>query len=199
MAKMSKARIRQLAQGVDVDLNIIEDLSGFENLIKACKKAHNRQIRFGWLEKKKYPADKNKPSLYVAQVAFWQEFGTERFVARPYFRQLINQVKYRFNGDIKNFMTDVVHGVVSEQKLLNLANEIEYSYHSTVSRQQYKKLSPITIRIKGHDFQLDNTGVMLNSFKAKVFHQNIENIKQHDVKIDDYKSYWQAVKSRRAS
>lgn len=199
MAKISNARIRQLAQGVDVDLKVTEDLSGLANLIKACKKAHNRQIRFGWLEKKKYPASENKPSLYVAQVAFWQEFGTDRFVARPYFRQLINQVKYRFNDDIRWFLKGVAEGVVDDQQLLNLADEIEYSYHSTVSRQQYKKLSPITIRIKGHDFQLDNTGVMLNSFKAKVFYQNIDKVKQRDVKIDDYKGFWQAVKSRRSS
>ena len=199
MARMSSARIKQLDQGVDVDLQITEDLTGFKNLIKACKKAHKRQIRFGWLEKKRYPAAKNKPSLYVAQVAFWQEFGTSRFVARPYFRQLINQVKYRFNDDIRWFLKGVTEGIVDDQQLLNLANEIDYTYHATVSRQQYKKLSPITIRIKGHDFQLDNTGVMLNSFKAKVFYQNIDNVKQYDVKIDDYKSFWQAVKSRRSS
>lgn len=48
---------------------------------------------------------------------------------------------------------------------------------STNPVQRLWKLSPITIRIKGHTYQLDDTGVMLTSFKAKVFQQSFENIK----------------------
>ena len=75
---------------INVDFKVVEDMSGLKRVLKSVNAAHQRQIRFGWIDKKKYPSTHRSRGLYVAQVAFWQEYGTSKFAARPYFRQLIN-------------------------------------------------------------------------------------------------------------
>lgn len=46
-------------------------------------------VRVGFLEKATYPAGSEGAALHIAQVAFWNEFGTSTAPARPYFRGFI--------------------------------------------------------------------------------------------------------------
>lgn len=53
-------------------------------------------VRVGFLEGADYPATSGasgapRPTLHVAQVAFWNEFGTARAPARPFFRGMISR------------------------------------------------------------------------------------------------------------
>ena len=178
----SKKVLRQQAQGVFVNLDIDFDDSYLKNIKRACKKGNVRHIRFGWIDKKKYPSGHKNEGTYIASVAYWQEFGTmgengEHIPPRPYFRQLVNKVKFGYNEEIKKYFQSLCTGLVDNVTLISLATEITKDYNEVVLSQSNKKLSPITIRIKGHTYQLDDTGVMLTSFKAKVFQQSFENIK----------------------
>ena len=178
----SKKVLRQQAQGVFVNLDIDFDDSYLKRIKKACNKGNVRHIRFGWIDKKKYPSGHKNEGTYIASVAHWQEFGTvsdnnEHIHPRPYFRQLVNKVRFGYNEEIKKYFQSLCTGLVDNTKLTSLAQEITKNYFEVVSSQSHKKLSPITIRIKGHTYQLDDTGVMLTSFKAKVFQQSFENIK----------------------
>lgn len=178
----SKKVLRQQAQGVFVNLDIDFDDSYLKNIKRACKKGNVRHIRFGWIDEKKYPSGHKNEGTYIASVAYWQEFGTmgengEHIHPRPYFRQLVNKVKFGYNEEIKKYFQSLCTGLVANSTLISLATEITKDYNEVVLSQSNKKLSPITIRIKGHTYQLDDTGVMLTSFKAEVFQQSFENIK----------------------
>ena len=178
----SKKVLRQQAQGVFVSLDIDFDDSYLKNIKRACNKGNVRHIRFGWIDKKKYPSGHKNEGTYIASVAYWQEFGTmgengEHIHPRPYFRQLVNKVKFSYNEEIKKYFQSLCTGLVDNITLISLATEITKDYNDVVLSQSNKKLSPVTIRIKGHTYQLDDTGVMLTSFKAKVFQQSFETIK----------------------
>lgn len=178
----SKKVLRQQAQGVFVNLDIDFDDSYLKRIKKACNKGNVRHIRFGWIDKKKYPSGHKNEGTYIASVAYWQEFGTmgEKGVhipPRPYFRQLIYIVRADYKEEIKKYFQSLCTGLVDNITLISLATEITKDYNEVVLSQANKELSPITIRIKGHTYQLDDTGVMLTSFKAKVFQQSFENIK----------------------
>ena len=178
----SKKVLRQQAQGVFVNLDIDFDDSYLKRIKKACNKGNVRHIRFGWIDKKKYPSGHKNEGTYIASVAYWQEFGTigengEHIHPRPYFRKLVNKVKFGYNEEIKKYFQSLCTGLVDNITLISLATEITKDYNEVMLSQSNKKLSPITIRIKGHTYQLDDTGVMLTSFKAKVFQQSFENIK----------------------
>lgn len=49
-------------------------------------------VRVGFLEGRTYPAGKKGKTLNVAQVAFWNEFGTKKTPARPFFRNTVAEL-----------------------------------------------------------------------------------------------------------
>ena len=62
---------------------------------KIAAKLGNRPtvVRVGFLEGRTYPVTKtNRKPLPVARVAFWNEFGTKRTKARPFFRNTIRDL-----------------------------------------------------------------------------------------------------------
>jgi hypothetical protein len=55
----------------------------------AAKLGTGGVVRVGFLAGRNYPANAKGKSLSVAQVAFWNEFGTRRAPARPFFRNTL--------------------------------------------------------------------------------------------------------------
>ena len=130
----SKKVLRQQSQGVFVNLDIDFDDSYLKNIRKACKKGNVRHIRFGWIDKKKYPSGHKNEGTYIASVAYWQEFGTmgengEHIHPRPYFRQLVNKVKFSYNEEIKKYFQSLCTGLVDNLTLISLATEIKKDYN----------------------------------------------------------------------
>lgn len=153
-------------------MDIRMDMSKFNLIYKAARQARNQHLRFGWVDKKRYSSDKNK-GLYVATVAYWQEFGTTangkvHIPARPYFRQLANKVRYDYNGSIRTYFRAVCTGGATDVVLQSIGKKIVKDYRDIVGRQIHKKLATSTIKIKGHSYQLDHSGLLLSSFDYKV-------------------------------
>jgi hypothetical protein len=69
-------------------------ITGGQKLGPALKRLATRlgtggSVRVGFLEGRTYPAGKKGKTLNVAQVAFWNEFGTKKAPARPFFRNTV--------------------------------------------------------------------------------------------------------------
>lgn len=165
----------------DIKLDITFDMKLFKSIYSEARKARNRHIRFGWINGTKYSDKKNK-GLYVATVAYWQEFGTTHngkahIPARPYFRQFNNIVRSSYTAQIKNYFTAVCRGVDSYYVLESVKTQLVSDYRKVVSTQIHAKLKPSTIRIKGHSYQMDATGLLLSDFDAKIVNKAISNKK----------------------
>jgi len=61
-------------------------------------------VRVGFLENATYPAQKRQGVLYVATVAFWNEFGTSRSRARAFFRQMIARELGAWGEDLGKYL-----------------------------------------------------------------------------------------------
>lgn len=180
MAKApSKAKQAQLKVGVDIGLTVHYDMDMLKNIIKVCKEANRRHIRYGWIDKTKYSEGKNK-GLYVATVAYWQEYGTyggKHIPERPYFRQTKNVIRSEAREDIKKYFRTLCRGLSGDARLETMAKGFKITYMNVVGSQIHKKLAASTIRIKGKTYQLDHTGKLLSDFNAKVFKKGIDTIK----------------------
>jgi len=74
-------------------------LKGGDKIAAALRKIANnlekgKQLKVGFLANATYPATVHRPKqggLPVAQVAFWDEFGTKFSPPRPFFRQMIEK------------------------------------------------------------------------------------------------------------
>lgn len=167
-----------------ITFKIDEDLDFLKQMTKELKQLNNRHIRFGWINGKGYPSGHDNAGLSVAQVANWQEFGTiggqgngVGIPPRPYFRQTINMIRNKYYDKIALVYQASLYGRSSDPMLTRLSQEFVKDYHESVTKQNHKSLANYTIEIKGHRYQMDHTGVMLDNFEAKVFKQNIKNIK----------------------
>lgn len=163
------------------DFKITSEMTGFKNLEKHCRTLNKRHIRFGWYEGRKYPASHPNKGISIAQVAYWQEYGVsdgdKNIPSRPYFRQAINVVKRGYRNDIKKIFLTGIFGNDMSGGLKKMADSIVLDYQKTVAKQNYTKLSDYTVSLKGHTYQMHDSGVMMGNFKAKVYHQKQSNIK----------------------
>lgn len=167
---------------LDVKLDIKFDDLKLRQIVKACTTGNSRHIRFGWLDRKRYPNDSRHKGIYVATVAYFQEYGTRKngklyIPPRPYLRLTKNKVRYGYNSKIKEYFQSLCNGVVDITKLNTISEEIKKDYHEAVLTQQYRRLAERTVEYKGHGYQMDETGLLLTSFSSRVYKQNFEYIR----------------------
>ena len=155
------------------------DTTKLKALQRDIKVLNKRHIRYGWLKNKMHP----NAQVPIAQVANLQEFGVPAsednvaIPARPYFRQAINKVRYGYYNDIKYIFVATLEGRDVDSHLNFLAENLRTAYGNSIASQNYKPLAPYTVKLKGHKYQMFDSGVMINSFESKVYRQGIGSIK----------------------
>ncbi len=122
-------------------------------------------LRVGFLEKSTYPAGKKGEALHVAQVAFWNEFGTTRAPPRPFFRTTI-QHKSKEWGD--RVAKAVVATNYDGPKALGLVGQSMRDDVENAVAQWPADNAPTTAARKGFNKGLIDTGVMQRAVDYEV-------------------------------
>lgn len=123
-------------------------------------------LNVGFLEGAKYPATASTPGLPVAQVAFWNEFGTKNAPARPFFRNAIEANSKKWPAQLA---AAVKASRYDSRKALGLMgtivkDQIVKSIVDTTS----PPLARSTVARKGFDKPLVDTGVMQRSVDFEI-------------------------------
>jgi hypothetical protein len=114
-------------------------------------------LRVGFLERSTYPASGNEATLHVAQVAFWNEFGTSRAPARPFFRQTIRREQGEWGDKLGRFLKGT--GFDAARTLSLLGTDIKDALTNSIASWPGDN-APSTIARKGFDHGLVDRGVM---------------------------------------
>lgn len=131
--------------------------------IKICKKQNdfkssiftNKKLKVGIFESAKY--DDGTP---VAQVAFWQEFGTAKIPMRPFFRNAIAKNARKWG----NSVTTALIGTNDSEKALKMLGEImRGDIVLSLTNLNTPPNAPSTIKQKGSSNPLIDTGLLKNS------------------------------------
>jgi hypothetical protein len=93
----------------------------------------------------------------VAQVAFWNEYGTTKSLPRPFFRTMIADGRKHWDADLANLLKndiDPVHalGMMGDVMAGELRASIRYG--------EWAANAPSTVAMKGFSSPLINTGTM---------------------------------------
>lgn len=151
------------------------EIKGGDKLAGALKKIADQidsgagGVKVGFLEDATYPTDADVDSvgLSVAQVAFWNEFGTvdaeggTRIPPRPFFRGAINEHADEWGGNL-----------AAALKASDMDTERSFNILGTIIKDQIVQsivdldtpgLAESTITRKGFDTPLIDTGVMQRS------------------------------------
>lgn len=118
-------------------------------------------LRVGFLEGATYPGGKGKPALHVAQVAFWNEFGTVRAPARPFFRTTIAKESGTWGENLGKAV--VAYDYDGELALRAVGQAMRDDVEASIQRWTTPPNAPSTIARKGHGKPLIDTAVMVRS------------------------------------
>lgn len=141
------------------------EISGGDKIEAALKalseKMGNGDVSAGFLEGATYP-----DGVPVAQVAFWNEYGTSRAPARPFFRATIEEK----DGEWADTAAKAaVHYDYDSTKVLNLMGErIKEDIQSSINGWTEPRNADSTIAQKGFDAPLRDTMHMHDSVDYEV-------------------------------
>lgn len=146
----------------------------------AHKITNGGSLKVGFLAGATYPAGDNSaflkavgskaapkptPSLPVAQVAFWNEFGTKRAKARPAVRNTISDKAESWGTGLAKLV--VATGYDGEKSLTLLGIQMVNDIKETINRWPADN-RPLTVKIKGFNHGLIHNKIMRDAVASKV-------------------------------
>lgn len=138
----------------------------------ASRLSHGGAVNVGFLEKSKYPinAETGAGGLSVAQVAFWNEFGTETAPPRPFFRRMVAE-KSKGWGVLMGAAAKAT-GYRTQETLNMVGGVIRDELRQSINTLKDPPLAESTIRRKGSDKPLVESGWMQKSASFEVVELN---------------------------
>lgn len=155
---------------IDVDL----DLSGLDELEREMEWLDDQVVEYGFLDPARIHPTAEVP---VAQVAVWNNYGTKgdggkkwHIPPRPFFDLAELYVEDLLDSKFaRRIGQSFLEGRASYTKALDfIGKESAEQIQFAIDEGDYKALAPSTIRLKGSDTILINSGFMYNSVSSKL-------------------------------
>lgn len=122
-------------------------------------------VSVGFQDGATYPADTANP-VFVAQVAFWNEYGTSRSPPRPFFRTMIDTKSGKWADNIARVAKLNNYDLV---KTMGIAGEaIVDQLRESIIGGSWEGNADSTIAKKGFDKPLQHTELMVRSITKEV-------------------------------
>jgi len=115
----------------------------------------NLTLRVGFIDGATYPDENSTP---VAQVAFWNEFGTNRAPMRPFFRTMIEKRSPKWGAVLAANLEAT--GYNFEQSMRRLGQVMKDQLTQSIVEWSEPANAPVTVERKGFNNPLIDTGVM---------------------------------------
>ena len=123
-------------------------------------------VQVGFQDGATYPAVDGANPVYVAQVAFWNEYGTSRTPARPFFRTMIARKSDKWGDNVARVLKANNYDVT---RTLSLTGEkIIDQLRDSIINGGWQPNSDATIAKKGFDKPLQHTELMVRSITSVI-------------------------------
>lgn len=128
------------------------------------KNLENFKVGVGFNENSgSYPAEEGDESITLADVAAWNEFGTERSPSRPFMRQTVKDYQSQITKHANKAVKAAIHGGGAEEALNSIGSFTKGKMQQEIRNGEWEPNSPYTIARKGSDKPLIDTGRMRQS------------------------------------
>lgn len=124
-------------------------------------KSENAHVNVGVIEQATYPTGES-----VAQVAFWNEYGTATAPSRPFFRQTINDNKSDWVASVGNLMK--LHNGDTQKVMGLMGQHIQGQITQSITTWTTPPNSAYTVAMKGFQKPLVDTGQLSRSISYEV-------------------------------
>lgn len=144
---------------------IVYELEGLEKLDKELKYLSSHAVKVGVL------GDGNNNGVSVQDYAIFNEYGTSRMPARPFFRLSVGTANAQ--NEIKEYMKQQVEqiiqgGISAQQAYENLGTFVVQKIKKTIASGNFAALNPQTVKKKGHSKPLMDTHSLYESINFEI-------------------------------
>ena len=143
-------------------------MAGLEAYVKFfhTPKIEDDGVNVGWFEDQTY-----EDGLPVAKVARWNEFGTKQGIPqRPFMRKTMMEHEKEWIEILRTLVQreiDKDKNIDIDKALKKFGELVKGDIQETILTGGFEKTAPSTIKRKGHDTPLVDTGVMISSIQAR--------------------------------
>lgn len=161
--------------------SVTVDIQGGEKLARLLKKMTRgiqtaTGVNVGILADARYPAAYKNRVQYrispmrtttsVAQVAFWNEFGTKGMPARPFMRTTIEQKSPKWGDSLAYVLK--ASGYDAHRAFTSMGQGIQGQIKQTIANWTDPSNAPLTVKIKGFNKPLTDEGILQQSIDYEV-------------------------------
>ena len=144
---------------------IIYQLEGLEKLDKESKYLQTHAVKVGVL------GNGSANGISVQDYAIFNEYGTSRMPARPFFRLSVGTANAQ--NEIKEYMKQQVEqiiqgGISAQQAYENLGTFVVQKIKKTIASGNFAALNPQTVKKKGHSKPLIDTHSLYESINFEI-------------------------------
>lgn len=135
-------------------------------LRNAVSKAAGGTVRVGILETQTYPSKDGKGDVSVAQVAYWNEYGTATIPARPFFRNTIAEKQDEWADNAASILQHTDGDV--GRALALIGDGVKGDIVETIQNFNEPENAPSTVKKKGFNKPLIDTDDLWLAIQSEV-------------------------------
>lgn len=135
-------------------------------LKRAVGNAADGKVRVGIIESQTYPVKNGRGGQSVAQVAYWNEYGTATIPSRPFFRNTIAEKQDEWAESSANILKSVDGDV--KQALALIGEGVKGDIVETIQNFREPENAPSTVKKKGFNKPLIDTGDLWRAIQSEV-------------------------------
>ena len=147
-----------MAEVIDKDL-------GWKRIVSKMRFINGKEIRAGVLPS----AGNGKKGVEIAYYASVNEYGTDdgKIPSRPFMATSADENK-GWNAPVKRAIGDIIDGAEVISELNTVGKKMKDDIKKNVGTHRFKPLKPATVKKKGHDIQLIDSGALYDAIDFEV-------------------------------
>ena len=142
---------------------VIDKDLGWKRIKRKMDFVDGKEIRAGVLPS----AGKGKKGVEIAYYASVNEYGTEKIPSRPFMATSADENK-GWNAPVKRAVGDIIDGAEVISELNTVGKKMKDDIKKNVGTHRFKPLKPATVKKKGHDIQLIDSGALYDAIDFEV-------------------------------
>lgn len=142
---------------------VIDKDLGWKRIKRKMDFLDGKEIRAGVLPS----AGNGKKGVPIAEYATYNEYGTEKIPSRPFMATSADENK-GWSTSVKNAVKGIIDGAEVISQMNTVGEKMKTDIKKNIGTYRFKPLKPATVKKKGHDIQLIDSGDLYDAIDYEV-------------------------------
>ena len=143
--------------------NVIDKDLGWKRIERKMDFLDGKEIRAGVLPS----AGNGKKGVPIAEYATFNEYGTKKIPSRPFMATSADENK-GWSTSVKNAVKGIIDGAEVISQMNTVGEKMKTDIKKNIGTYRFKPLKPATVKKKGHDIQLIDSGDLYDAIDFEV-------------------------------